>query len=190
MQKAQKGFGAVGIIIILVVLALIAGIGYVVYQNLNKAPSDTAQNQPVPIDEPTYTLTLPADWEKADRTPNSPNDYVSELMLAVESTGSAHYYKDTANNYFVVMVDPTGRGFEANETWELATITTAFTIKSKTPCSGEFCTPTELDEYRVGMKTTAKLGAHNYFFFAGNTATKTGVDTAVYQSILESFASK
>ncbi len=198
----QKGFSVIEIMLLVVIVGLIGFILYVVYQAQTTSQSSTTQNtspstsgtpQPATsksIDKSTYTLTLPAGWAEATTAPNA---YVGSLMSAVETGGSYNYYTDASGNYFAVSVSPSGRGFEANETWQLTNTTNGYTVGKKLTCTAgqDFCTPANVTEYRVGLKTDgSKLKEHTYFFFAGNSSKKTDVDTSVFQKIAESFVAK
>ncbi|HEU5187411.1 MAG TPA: hypothetical protein VFT87_02815 [Candidatus Saccharimonadales bacterium] len=196
--RRQKGFSAVEVVIVAIAVVLIGVIGYLVYQQTTKtmpsASNNTVTSAPteddtVAIDEPTYKLTLPAGWQK---TTTAPNSYVDELMKAHKSDGSYQYYVHSDGDYFAVSINPSGRGYEANETWQLTNTTTGFKVNSKTTCTpGEsFCTPANTNEYRIGMKSGTPLKDHEYFFFAGNSMTKTLVNPDLFQKILESFTVK
>lgn len=198
--KSQKGFSALELIVVLIVVVLIGVVGYLVYQQVTKpsTPTPGTPNQteiPIPedpkvsIDEPLYKLTLPSGWQK---TSNAPNTYVGELMGAVKSGGSVQYFRHSSGDYFAVSVEPLGRGFEANETWQLNTTATGFTVGTKNTCTpgADFCTPAAANEYRIGMTVSTPLKGHEYFFFAGNSSTKTPANSEVFQKIIESFTAK
>ncbi len=192
MKKDQRGFSAVLGLFALALIAAIAAVGYVAFLNMQDPPYESRVSGPqqkekaASVDEErkvmaqTYSLILPQGWAK---TAQAPTSYVGQFA-------NDDYYVDKQGNYFVVAVDPIGRGITVDALWELKASQEKYLIESKGPncMGGPYCSAGD-GEYRIALKdsASAQLNGHTYFFMAGNSQRESGVDTKVYENLIESF---
>lgn len=122
MQTNQKGFSVVEVIIVLVVVGLIGGAGFVAYKNHNKKPTanpvaTTTTTKPDPAetqlitqatdpyagwksftsDAGGFSLKYPADWTIADNTPGSNEEQAFLLRSPIKDYGSVWLTFDVLN---------------------------------------------------------------------------------------------
>lgn len=187
----QDGFGAVEILLVIVLIALVAGVGWYVWQtNQKKAVTTqtttttqqtTAQPAGTAVDEEHYSITLPEGWNKVEATQSS-------------AQAKLYTYQDKNGNYFKVAVDPVGGGFTGNATWWYKPVNDkTFEVTKEIPCDGDMCTKND-SKYDVLVKmsdelTYAKVKGHYYSFFAGNT-TKASGDNAAYKALVQAIVLK
>ncbi len=143
----------------------------------------TIASKETKIDEATFSLTLPEGW----------SEVTEEKIAHTECDGSSkNYYQDTAGNYFDVCVDPLGRGVSVDQSWVIKKNGSGFSFVS----ASELCDASDESGHcgignsklEVLLKAEDNLiNSHYYYFQTGNEKKETGVDTAIFKTILASF---
>jgi len=148
-------------------------------------PTGSGSQTPPPpsthtFDEDGWTITTPAGWTRSDVTDHT------DAKTAIRFEGSN-------GDYFVVAIDPLGSDYTYDALWQYAVVGNGFEVSKKFECSAgsddEACNITDgrysgYVMWKTGT-TPRKVGGHVWYFMFGNQS-KTTVDAAVIEQILES----
>lgn len=198
----QRGVALVEIALVVLVIAVLAIVGYKVYQARSdnpvsqteqkapaEGPKDTPSNQSQPetsqppnetATEDLFSVTIPASWTKVDKKDS-----------CRDAGGRSYYYEGSDGNFFDVCIDPMGRGTNSDVTWRLSPTSSGFSIATESPLckAGEGLCDAGNGKFNIFMSAQGanKLNGHDYYFFAGNTLKEAGVDQQVFRDVLASF---
>jgi hypothetical protein len=143
------------------------------------SPSPSPSPTGTTFDETEWTITTPAGWTREDAT-------------SAADAKKAIRYKDSAGNFFMVAIDPTGSDFAADAVWRYAVSGSGFSVTEKKDCVGgpdQQCSTTDAryDGYILSTSggTPPTVGGHTWYFIFGNTTTTT-IDATVFEQIAES----
>lgn len=150
----------------------------------------TPTPSPTVIDDALYAFRLPAGWTRTS--------------TKTDEIGRTDWYEDGQGTFLNVHIFPDektfGSDYASDTTWELAFTAdrSGFTVKKKDPT----CTPSpenggctagdgKLDVYALVRGNENVFVRGNAFQFSfGNARAETGVDTTVFEEMIESFRIK
>ncbi len=198
MKHNQKGFGAVEVIIVIIILGLVGGVGWYVFSK-NKDSSEPSSSTQVEeqseeaeqnaepeakvIDNERFTLTLPNGFEES----------AERIFTYTAKPGKTYSYANaTTGDYFELNFEIAASGISSDYTWFFTEQNNKITLEkaSTTVCSSandEMCTSAgnnRLDSY-IGSKTQ-----EDYYFTFGNTKTESPADVTFVDEFIENLTIK